>query len=160
MTTTRILAVIGLVSIIAFVGVCIVLMASGGNHDDNSDPSTTISPDVDASSDGLSKDEVQTKLQHYADLLNANDGKTHYLIVSGSVHTFNGDGSSVMGDCMIKVDPGSASAINGDLVLFGISESYYWRSGAFNSGTNIYSCDYVIPYHAIVGLKIVKALPS
>ena len=158
MTTTKVLAAIGLISIIAFAGVCVMLMSSGGDH--TSDPgSSPISPDVDANTDGLSKTEVQTKLQHYADLLNASDGKTHYLVVSGSVHTYNNETSSVSGDCMINVAPGSATVSDGDLLLSSISESYSFHSG-LSTYTSNYVCDYVIPYHAIVGIKIVKSLPS
>ena len=154
MTTTKVLAAIGLISMIAFAGVCVMLMTSGGDHV-NDPGSSPISPDVDASTDGLSKNEVQAKLQHYADVLNANDGKTHYLVVSGLVHTYIHDSNSVSGESMIAVSPGSATVTDGELVLSSLSESYSYRSGS-HSITNKYVCDYMIPYHAIVGIKLVE----
>ncbi len=153
MTTMKVLAAIGLISIIAFAGVCVMLMISGGDHVNDSG-SSPISPDVDASTDGLSKTELQAKLQHYADLLNMSDDKTHYLVVSGSVKTTGSNG--VAGDCMINVAPGSATVSDGDLVLSGLSETYSHSYTGYHSSTDIYSCDYVIPYHAIVGIKLVK----
>ncbi len=131
MTTTKVLAAIGLISIIAFAGVCVLLMSSGGDHTEDSGSSPIIPSDVDASTDGLSKTEVQAKLQHYADLLNASDGKTHYLIVSGSVKST--EGSGVAGDCMIYVSPGSATVSDEDLVLSGVSETYYESYSGYHS---------------------------
>jgi hypothetical protein len=150
MDAKKVFAAIGLTSIIAIAGVCVAMMPSGGDH-----PEIPGSPsEADASTDGLTKNEVQAKLQHYADLLNTDDGKTRYLVVSGSVHTFNNESSGVVGDCMIGVAPGSASVADGDL-LISASETYTNWTGSRHI-SSVYACDYVVPYHAIVGIKIVK----
>ncbi len=153
MTTTKVLAAIGLMSIIAFAGVCVMLMSTGGGHSNDSGSSPAM-PDVYASTDGLSKSEIQATLQHYAALQNTSDDKTHYLVVSGSVRSTGSNG--VAGDCMINVAPGSAIVSDGELVLSGLSETYYNSYSGYHSSTTVYACDYVVPYHSIVGIKLVK----
>ncbi len=148
----NVLAVIGLVSVIAFVGVCVALMASGGDNANGPDP--VPDADADASTDGLTKDEIQAKLQHYADILNADDGKDHYLIVSGSVKTYTHSQSSVTSESMIHVKPGSVKVTDGDLAIT-VSESTTYNSGLTHT-TTYYSSEYLIPYHAIAGIKIIK----
>ncbi len=146
----NVLAVIGLVSVIAFVGVCLALMASGGNNTNGPDSIQ----DADASTDGLTKDEIQAKLQHYADILNAEDGKEHYLIVSGSVFTYTHSQSSVTSESMIHVKPGFVKVTDGDLSIT-VPESTTYNSGMTHK-TTYYSSEYLIPYHAIAGIKIIK----
>ncbi len=131
MTTTKVLAAIGLISIIAFAGVCLMLMSTGGEHNDG--PSSSY--DIDASTDGLTKDEIQAKLQGYADLLNSRDGKNRYLMVNGE---------------MLKPTPGSVKVVNGDLILSVTEASSYY------TGTTYYYYEYVVPYHSIAGLKTIK----
>ncbi len=146
----NVLAAIGLITIMAFAGICVALMASSVDDTHNMDPVTY----SDANTDGLTKEEIQKKLQHYADVLNANDGKTHYLIVSGLVKTSTRDYSSITSESMIRISPGSAKVIDGDLVI-NVTEST-----SYHSNVTKYSCEYTIPYHAITGIKIYESLSS
>lgn len=79
---------------------------------------------------------------------------THYLIVSGLVKTSTRDYSSITSESMIRISPGSAKVIDGDLVI-NVTEST-----SYHSNVTKYSCEYTIPYHAIAGIKIYESLSS
>ena len=55
---------------------------------------------------------------------------------------------------MIRISPGSAKVIDGDLVI-NVTEST-----SYHSNVTKYSCEYTIPYHAIAGIKIYESLSS
>ncbi len=154
-------AVIGVIAIIAVAGAGVALVMFNGDPSEQTDAANMNG----VGTDGLTYEQVQAKLQHYADLLNKDDGKTHYLILSGTTHTVRSSSGSysfsdnIRSDYMINVKVGSASVSNGDLLISGISEAYSSSSGSYSTRTE-YSCDYLIPYHSIVGLKFATYVPS
>ena len=103
-------------------------MASGGDNTNCSD----LVPDADASTDGLTKDEIQAKLQHYADVLNTKDGKSRYLLTAND---------------SIAPIVGSAKVVDGDLVFNSAESSSYAGT------TNWRYYEYTLPYHSIIGIK-------
>ena len=134
-------AVIGVIAIIAVAGAGVALVMFNGNPSEQTDAANMNG----VGTDGLTYEQVQAKLQHYADILNADDGKRNYLIVSGSTYFHKGDASSsVKSDCAIFVTKGSAKIVNGDLFV---------SATEFYTSYENYTCDYLIPYHAIVGIK-------
>ena len=70
-----------------------------------------------------------------------------------SVGSSSGASRNIKSHEMIEVPAGSASVSNGDLFLSQISENNYVSGGSL-SKTTYFKCDYTIPYHAIVGIKI------
>ncbi|MBR4226983.1 MAG: hypothetical protein IKR86_09520 [Candidatus Methanomethylophilaceae archaeon] len=136
------LAVVGLISIIAVSCIAVGLLIA------NEEPSKP--PDdwsADASTDGLTYSQIQSKLNHYAEILNTKDA---YLVLSGDVWS-QSYGSSVIsttsGNTVTPV-PGSAKVVDGDLMITTKLRSY---SGGTSSYTNY---DLIIPYHSIVAIKI------
>ncbi len=151
----NVLAAIGLVTVLAVSGIAVAFVMNGGESpSEQSDAETTGTESV--GTDGLTYAQIQEKLQRYADMINnAADGKGVYLIVSGDVRNITtSQYSSISGSDSIIPVKGSAKVTNGDLTVT--------ANESVNSSISIvsYECEYTIPYHAIVAIKIATHITS
>jgi hypothetical protein len=140
-TTKVILATIGAAAIIAASCFTIGLMVSNDER-----PSEDWASD--ASSDGLTYSQIQSKLNRYADIINSKDAS---IIISGDVWS-RYSGSSWITDTSgntIKPIAGSAKVVDGDLAI-----TTTLRSNITNGTYSTSDYELIIPYHSIVAIKV------
>ena len=146
MDSSRILLVtIGLVAIVGALCFAVGLAVSDNDHSSSDDWAS------DASTDGLTYSQIQSKLNRYAEILNTKDAS---IVLSGDVWskyvgsswTLDTSGST------IKPIAGTAKVVDGDLVVETVLK-YSITNGS--SGSSNY--ELVIPYHSIVAIKVGSA---
>ena len=146
MDSSRILLVtIGLVAIVGALCFAVGLAVSDNDHSSSDDWAS------DASTDGLTYSQIQSKLNRYAEILNTKDAS---IVLSGDVWskyvgsswTLDTSGST------IKPIAGTAKVVDGDLVVETVLK-YSITNGS--SGSRNY--ELIIPYHSIVAIKVGSA---
>ena len=142
MDSTRILLVtIGLVAVVGALCFAVGLAVSDNSHPSSDDWAS------DASTDGLTYSQIQSKLNRYADILNSKDAS---IVLSGDVWS-QYVGSYWITDTSgntIKPIAGTAKVVDGDLVIKTMLKS---STSNATSTSNFY--ELIIPYHSIVAIK-------
>ena len=145
MDSSRILLVtIGLVAIVGVLCFAVGLAVSDNGHPSSDDWAS------DASTDGLTYSQIQSKLNRYADILNTKDAS---IVLSGDVWSaFYGNWTLDTSGSTIKPIAGTAKVVDGDLIVETVLK-YSITNGS--SGSRNY--ELVIPYHSLVAIKIDSA---
>ena len=143
MDSSRILSItIGLLAIVGALCFVVGLTVSGNDHSSSDDRAS------DASTDGLTYSQIQSKLNRYADILNSKDAS---IVLSGDVWSRYVGGSWTLDTSGSTIKPiaGTAKVVDGDLVVETMLKS---STSNATSTSNFY--ELIIPYHSIVAIKV------
>ena len=136
------------ISLVVFVGaLCFAVGLTVSNNDHSSSDEWA----SDASTDGLTYSQIQSKLNHYADIINSKDAS---IVLSGDVWSrFAGSSFTLdTSGSTIKPIAGTAKVVDGDLIVKTVLNYSITNS---TLGSNNY--ELIIPYHSIVAIKVGSA---